>query len=162
MSIDINAKLIEMGASKFAFARECFTGVMELPSPKFHREICADLDNQEMMNYVVQAPRGHAKTTYVGCIDPIHELLFSGIMGKKPEFITLVSKTTSHTRSLVKTIIDHIVNNPALKYYFGSIMDQVYRRRDSFPKSVSTSCTWSWISYPRSNPLQYAPFTLRH
>ncbi len=122
MSIDINAKLIEMGASKFAFARECFTGVMELPSPKFHREICADLDNQEMMNYVVQAPRGHAKTTYVGCIDPIHELLFSGIMGKKPEFITLVSKTTSHTRSLVKTIIDHVINNPALKYYFGSIM----------------------------------------
>lgn len=124
--MELSDRIIQMGASKYDFAQECFANVMTIESPHFHRELCNDLGNPGIIDLVVQAPRGHAKTTYVACIDPIHEIIYSALTGAKPHFIVMISKSSSHTRSLVKTIRSHLTSNLALRFHFEPLIPDLF------------------------------------
>lgn len=112
-------RIIEMGADMGAFARDCFPATLRVKSPKFHGQLYSDLNNDSLENLLIVAPRGHAKTSLTAEIQPIHRALYSAMQGKKAEFIVLVSKTTSHTKSLLTTIKYHLDNNERLIEYFG-------------------------------------------
>lgn len=121
-------KIMEMGVSMRVFAEECFRATLRVKSPSFHDIIYNDLNDDSVQNLLVVAPRGHAKSSLVGEIQPIHRAIYSALMGKKPEFIVLVSKTSSHTRSMLTTIKYHLNGNDQLKYYFGDWGEQTAKR----------------------------------
>lgn len=112
-------KILEMGVSMKAFAEECFQETLRVKSPRFHDTLYADFNDDTVENLLIVAPRGHAKTSLSAEIQPIHRAIYSALMGRKPEFIVLVSKTASHTRSLLTTIKYHLNGNDRLRYYFG-------------------------------------------
>jgi len=112
-------KIMEMGVSMRSFAEECFQATLRVKSPVFHDTIYSDLNDDSIQNLLIVAPRGHAKTSLTAEVQPIHRAIYSALMGRRPEFIVLVSKTSSHTRSLLTTIKFHLNGNDKLRYYFG-------------------------------------------
>lgn len=116
---EFNGHLIEMGASMKAFAHRCFPMTLKVESPAFHDDLYVDFRDDRESKVLVVAPRGHAKTSVSAEICPIHRILYAALLGKSPEFIVLVSKTRSHTASLLSTIKEHLTNNEAIRFYFG-------------------------------------------
>ncbi len=76
--------------------RELFT----VASAKFHREIADLLIIRSIKKLLFIAPRGHAKSSIIGCIFVLFHILFD----KGPKFIILVSKTQGHAIRLLHTI----------------------------------------------------------
>ena len=75
---------------------EMFTEV----SAAFHREIADLLIVRTIKKLLFIAPRGHSKSSIVGCLFVLFHVLFD----KGPKFIILVSKTQGHAIRLLRTI----------------------------------------------------------
>ena len=71
------------------------------PSAKFHEEIIRDYIDGSYKKHCYIAPRGHAKSTIVGCLLVLHHLKFAR---QRQKFVMLVSKTEGHSIALLDTI----------------------------------------------------------
>lgn len=85
-------------------------------SPKFHREICDLLHNEKLKNINIQAPRGSAKTSIIGCIFPLHHIMFDT---RGPKVVVLASKTRGHAELMLRSICDVFEYSMPFRQLFG-------------------------------------------
>ena len=91
-------------------------------SPPFHKEVIDTLLNLDMGDKLaVVAPRGHAKSTLISLIYPLHRILFG-----EERFILLISESEMQSKYLLQTLGDEIEYNEKLHYFFGNRMGDVW------------------------------------
>mgnify|MGYP003627455493 FL=1 len=84
-------------------------------SPEFHKEIVSKLLNLKVgSKLAVVAPRGHAKSTLINLIYPLHRILFD-----EEKFILLISESEKQSKFYLETIGNEIEFNEKLQYFFG-------------------------------------------
>ena len=77
------------------------------PSPAFHKEIVNTLLSLKRgKNLAVVAPRGHAKSTLINLVYPLHRILFD-----EEKFILLISESERQYKFLLETLGNEIENN---------------------------------------------------
>jgi predicted phage terminase large subunit-like protein len=84
-------------------------------SPDFHYQIAEELLNEKQKQLNIIAPRGHAKSSIVGGVFPLHHLMFD----KGPKLIVLVSRTQDHAIKLLGTIKDVFDYSEQFRSLFG-------------------------------------------
>lgn len=104
--------------------RVCFPEVFTLPSPDFHKWIVSAYLDRSKQKHNIIAPRGHAKSTIVGGIIPLHHILFDE--GKK--LILLISKTQGHAIRLLTDLKWLLDNSPKFNQVFGDWGRGTFRR----------------------------------
>jgi predicted phage terminase large subunit-like protein len=104
-----------MQGDLLTFGRICLPNMFTCRSPEFHQEIAECLLNHEMAKLVIQAPRGHAKSSLVACVGVLHHIFFD----KGPKVILLVSRTEGHANRLLQTIKNALDYSLPLRYLFG-------------------------------------------
>jgi predicted phage terminase large subunit-like protein len=84
-------------------------------SAPFHREL-ADLyhDSAQRKSNII-APRGHAKSSIMAGLAPLHHTIFSD----EPTFVVLVSKTQTHANRLLASIKDILEYSDSFRALFG-------------------------------------------
>jgi predicted phage terminase large subunit-like protein len=113
----------QMKADPMLFGKVCLPNMFTVPSPPFHYELVDAYLNPDIRKMVVQAPRGHAKSSLFGCLLVLHHLMFDE--GKK--FVLLVSKTEGHASRLLQTIQNVLEYSPNFRAVFGYHGMQVAR-----------------------------------
>lgn len=93
----------------------CFPSVFKLNSAEFHREICDAYLDRTHNKHVFIAPRGHAKSTILAGIIPLHHIMYDE--GQKT--ILLISKTQSHAIRLLNDIKFLLDNFPDFNALYG-------------------------------------------
>ena len=95
-------------------------------SPDFHRKVINTLMKLESgKKLAVVAPRGHAKTTLVSLLYPLHRILFG-----EERFILLISESEMQSKYLLEAIGDEIEYNEKLQYFFGDRMGDVWGKEE--------------------------------
>ena len=74
------------------FGKVTMPNMFSSASPQFHYEITDRLMDNEDKQINIIAPRGHAKSSIVGGVFPLYQILFD----KGPKLIVLVSITQDH------------------------------------------------------------------
>ena len=97
------------------FGKIIMPNMFMVDSPDFHYEVAEALMdvNEKQVNII--APRGHAKSSIVGGIFPLHHIFFD----KGPKLIVLVSRTQDHAIKLLGTIKDALDYSEQLRAIFG-------------------------------------------
>ena len=99
---------------------------MRCESPQFHREIFNDLLKLEKGDKIaVVAPRGHAKTTLVSFIYPLHQMLFG-----EEDFVLLISESETQSKYLLEAIGNEIEYNKKVHEYFGNRMGETWGKEE--------------------------------
>jgi predicted phage terminase large subunit-like protein len=99
---------------------------MRCKSPKFHKEIFNELLHLEPGDKMaVVAPRGHAKTTLVSFIYPLHQMLFG-----EERFILLISESETQSKYLLEAIGNEIEYNKKVHEYFGNRMGETWGKEE--------------------------------
>ena len=84
-------------------------------SPDFHKKIVSKLLKLDIgSKLAVVAPRGHAKSTLINLVYPLHRILFD-----EEKFILLISESEKQSKFYLETIGNEIEYNEKLKYFFG-------------------------------------------
>jgi len=86
------------------------------PSPPFHKQLIAAYLDPKHRLVNIQAPRGHAKSSVMGGIAPLHHLMHHHTRTK---FIVLVSKTQKHAKRLLQTIKDTLDFSEGFRQVYG-------------------------------------------
>ena len=95
-------------------------------SPQFHREIVNTLMKVKPgEKLAVVAPRGHAKTTLVSLLYPLHRILFG-----EEKFILLISESEMQSKYLLEALGDEIEYNEKLQYFFGNRVGDVWGKEE--------------------------------
>lgn len=125
MSRDEAAELIQtMREDPVFMGQFCFPEVFKYDSPPFHYWITrAYLDSSKQKHNII-APRGHAKSTIVGGLLPLHHILFDE--GKK--LVLLVSKTQTHAIRLLNDIKYLLDEHPRFNALFGDWGQHTFQR----------------------------------
>jgi predicted phage terminase large subunit-like protein len=84
-------------------------------SPDFHKEIVNKLLSMEIgSKLAVVAPRGHAKSTLINLVYPLHRILFD-----EEKFIVLISESETQSKYFLQALGNEIEHNEKLQYFFG-------------------------------------------
>ena len=95
-------------------------------TPPFHREVINSLLHlKKGTKMAVVAPRGHAKSTLVSLIYPLHRILFA-----EERFILLISESEMQSKYLLEAIGDEIEYNEKLQYFFGNRVGEVWGKEE--------------------------------
>ena len=95
-------------------------------SPRFHHEIMNTLLNLDPGDKLaVVAPRGHAKTTLVSLIYPLHQILFGC-----EHFLLLISESETQSKYLLEAIGNEIEFNEKIHHYFGNRMGETWGKEE--------------------------------
>lgn len=97
------------------FGKVVAPNMFSLPSPGFHYDLADIYHNDKIDRVVIEAPRGHAKSTLVAGIFVLHHLMF--FPGTK--VILLVSRTEGHCIRLLNTIKDILDFSENFREIFG-------------------------------------------
>ena len=97
------------------FGKIIMPGMFTAPSPDFHYKIAKVLSNKHEKQINIIAPRGHAKSSIVGGVFPMHHIMFDD--GVK--LIILVSRTQDHAIKLLGTIKDVFDYSETFRAIFG-------------------------------------------
>ena len=85
------------------------------PRPPFHKEIVNELLKLKRGDKMaVVAPRGHAKSTLINLVYPLHRMLFD-----EEKFILLISESERQSKFYLETLGNEIEHNEKLIYFFG-------------------------------------------
>ena len=99
---------------------------MRCESPEFHKEVFNTLLNLEAgEKLAIVAPRGHAKTTLISFIYPLHQILFG-----EEKFVLLVSESETQSKYLLEAIGNEIEYNKKLQEYFGNRMGETWGKEE--------------------------------
>ena len=67
------------------------------------------------------APRGHAKSSFINLIYPLHRILFG-----EEFFILLISESEEQSKFNLEALGDEIAMNPKIKYFFGDRKGEIW------------------------------------
>ena len=99
---------------------------MRSPSPPFHNEVINNLLHiQPGEKIAIVAPRGHAKSTLVSLIYPLHRILFA-----EERFILLISESEMQSKYLLEALGDEVEYNEKLHFFFGNRMGDVWGKEE--------------------------------
>ena len=95
-------------------------------TPTFHREIIANLMKLKTgEKMAVVAPRGHAKSTLISLIYPLHRILFG-----EEHFLLMISESEMQSKYLLEALGDEIEFNEKLHYFFGNRIGRVWGKEE--------------------------------
>ena len=97
------------------FGKVIMPNMFTVDSPDFHYEVGKALCDEKIKQLNIIAPRGHAKSSIVGGVFPLHHIFFD----KGPKLIVLVSRTQDHAVKLLGTIKDALDYSEQLRSIFG-------------------------------------------
>jgi predicted phage terminase large subunit-like protein len=97
------------------FGKVIMPNMFVAESPDFHYTIGDALADKKEKQINIIAPRGHAKSSIVGGVFPLHHIFFD----KGPKLIVLVSRTQDHAIKLLGTIKDALDYSEQLRSVFG-------------------------------------------
>ena len=96
-------------------------------APEVHRELCEMLDDIAWDNHsgkvCYSMPRGHAKSTFVSNVFPIHQCYFDCATDGGRKYILIISETEDLSTKFVEYINSQLKYNEKLRSDFGAIMD---------------------------------------
>jgi predicted phage terminase large subunit-like protein len=87
-------------------------------SPDFHHDVGKVLLNKNIQQLALVLPRDHAKSTLASTA-VLHRFLFA--TKDSPEFIAWIGEAQDQARDNLAWIANHIIENPAIHYYFGDL-----------------------------------------
>lgn len=105
------------------FARACFPHHCRLPFSRLHRALMdwhrrrrngTPLERRRGKALAVAAPRGHAKSTLVSLIFPIHDLVF-----QTERYTVLISATLPQAKQRLRNLRRELSQNPHLRALWG-------------------------------------------
>lgn len=95
-------------------------------SPMFHKEIINKLLKMNSGDKVaVVAPRGHAKSTLINLIYPLHRILFD-----EERFILLISESETQSKYNLEAIGNELEFNEKLRYFFGDRRGEIWGKEE--------------------------------
>lgn len=97
------------------FGKVCMPNMFAVGSPKFHYTIAEKLLNPDIKQMNIVAPRGHAKSSIVAGVFPLHHLMF----GEGKKLIVLVSRTQDHAVKLLGLLKDTMDFSDQFRSIFG-------------------------------------------
>jgi hypothetical protein len=99
------------------FGRVYFNDRLEDKTPDFHKELFALVKDADETHQplVIAAPRGHAKSTIISFLLPLHAILY-----KKKQYILIVSDTYYQSTLLVGDIRYELEHNTRIRGDFGN------------------------------------------
>ena len=97
------------------FGKVAIPNMFSASSPDFHYDLSKHLMNYKNKQINIIAPRGHAKSSIVGGILPMHHLFF----GEGKKLIVLCSRTQDHAVKLLGLIKDTLDYSETLRQLFG-------------------------------------------
>ena len=97
------------------FGKVCMPNMFSADSPDFHYKIAERLLDPSSKQINIVAPRGHAKSSIVGGIFPLHHLMFAE--GQK--LVVLVSRTQDHAVKLLGLLKDTMDFSDTFRSLFG-------------------------------------------
>ena len=96
-------------------------------APEVHRELCEMLDDIAWDNHsgkvCYSMPRGHAKSTFVSNVFPIHQCYFDCATDGGRKYILIISETEDLSTKFVEYINSQLKYNEKLRSDLGAIMD---------------------------------------
>jgi hypothetical protein len=95
--------------------RVCLPTMFRVKSPAFHQEMCDDFVDDNITRMCYDAPRGHAKTTIVGKLLPLHHIFYGG----NNRLIVPISRTQGHAIKICNSIKSNLEHNKMLRAIFG-------------------------------------------
>ena len=96
------------------------------PSPPFHNEVINNLYYLKPGKKIaIVAPRGHAKSTLVSLIYPLHRILFA-----EERFILLISESEMQSKYLLEALGDEVEYNEKLHFFFGNRVGDVWGKEE--------------------------------
>jgi len=107
--------ITKMQQDMLLFGRMVMPNMFSSESPKFHYTITEALQDNDIKQINIIAPRGHAKSSVVAGVYPLFHLMFD----KGIKVIVLVSRTQSHATKLLGTIKDVLDYSKEFRYFFG-------------------------------------------
>ncbi len=113
----MNLKAIRrrLRADILLFGKYAIPEMFTVASAKFHREVADLLIITTIKKLLFIAPRGHSKSSIIGCIFVLFHIMFH----KGPKFIVLVSKTQGHAKRLLGTICNVLNYGRRFQRIFG-------------------------------------------
>ena len=97
------------------FGKICIPNMFSAKSPDFHYDLAGHIMNPDNKQINIIAPRGHAKSSVVGGILPLHHLMF----GEGKKLIVLSSRTQDHAVKLLGLIKDTLDYSESVRQLFG-------------------------------------------
>lgn len=97
------------------FGRAITPAMFTVRSADFHDELANAWLDRSNRRVNVQAPRGHAKSSIIAGIGPLHDVIHD----EGNTFIVLVSKTEGHAVRLLQTIKDVLDYSPHFRALYG-------------------------------------------
>jgi predicted phage terminase large subunit-like protein len=97
------------------FGKVCIPSMFSAKSPDFHYELAGHVNNASNKQINIIAPRGHAKSSIVGGILPLHHIFF----GEGKKLIVLCSRTQDHAVKLLGLIKDTLDFSDQCRQLFG-------------------------------------------
>lgn len=97
------------------FGKICIPSMFSAKSPDFHYDMCNYLMDPEEKQINIVAPRGHAKSSIIGGVLPMHHLFY----GEGRKLIVLVSRTQDHAVKLLGLIKDTLDYGEQCRQMFG-------------------------------------------
>ena len=89
-------------------------------TPDFHREIYADLQNQDIRRLAIIAPRGHAKSTATSIVYPLWKIV--NHPSDDDYFCIIISESQSQAINFLTVIKNNLVKNHVLRAYYGDLV----------------------------------------
>ena len=97
------------------FGKVCIPNMFSAKSPDFHYDLSKNVMNPDNRQINIIAPRGHAKSSIVGGILPMHHLMF----GEGKKLVVLCSRTQDHAVKLLGLIKDTLDYSDQCRQLFG-------------------------------------------
>ena len=97
------------------FGKVCMPNMFSAESPDFHYAMAERLLDPSSKQINIVAPRGHAKSSIVGGIFPLHHLMF----GEGQKLVVLVSRTQDHAVKLLGLLKDTMDFSDTFRSLFG-------------------------------------------
>ena len=109
------AQLNKLRDNMILFGKVVMPNMFTAPYPDFHYQVAKVLSNKHEKQVNIIAPRGHAKSSIVGGVFPMHHIMFD----QGPKLIVLVSRTQDHAVKLLGTIKDVFDYSETFRAIFG-------------------------------------------
>lgn len=116
-------------------------------APEVHREFCDMLDGIAWENHsgkiCESIPRGHAKSTFVSNVFPIHQSYYDCATDKGRKYILIISETEDLSTKFVEYINGQLKFNKKLREDLGIIMNESKfdNKKDTGMEFITTSGT---------------------
>jgi len=108
------------------FGKHCFPTALRKSTPPFHKEVYANLADDEKRRVLIAAPRGTAKSTVTTLIYPLWRVAFK--KSGEDLFIVIISESQAQSINFLSRIKYHLTHSDRFKEVFGDMGPNTARR----------------------------------